>query len=245
MNDREEIIRERRQNQQNAILDEEKSKFYNYFKNRDFCLQVTVYLDDYKPEYHLNYKREQIFETMNNWVSQVNLGINGYRCVLFEEISKSDEGWSFYNDEKFGGSIMVRTDGIILYNWHYDYEDLDRAFQSVLTSAHFSMLTCFLHPFYSILGYNGRLHIEIKMNGIEFCKFFPPSYYGVSRRNYEYNPNCCMPIKRKISIEDLPFRMKQFIYDIFLSLLSHCFNFNRFEFHPEISKFIRNFLNQI
>lgn len=245
MNDREEIIRDRRQNQQNAILDKEKSKFYNFFKTRDFNMQVAVSLDDYKPEYHLNYRREQVFEILNFWVSEVNLGINGYQCVLVNEISTSDVGWYFNNDDKFGGSILVRTDGIILYNWHYDYGDLNKDFQSVLTSAYFSMFTCFLCQFYSIIGYVGRIHIEIKMDGIELCKFFPPSYYDVSRRCYEYSSNCSMPLKRIISIENLPLRMNQFIYDIFISILSQCFNFNRFKFHPEIVRFIRYFLNQI
>lgn len=242
MNLKEEKLKEIRRNEQENVLKDLKNRFFNLFKKNDFNMQVTITLENYLPEYHLKYDRNDLFKFLEDCISLFKINVNSYLCLLFKEIEPNSDGWFFYCDDYYGGSILINEDGIVLYNWHYNFnrDDKECDFQSVLISAYFSMLSCFLPRYYEKIDYNNRINLELNFEGIEKCVFYPPkSEYGFKN----YNNNCKIPIKRIFDLKILTQKNKivNTVSEIFLRILSSCFDHNQFVLHNSIKIFIDRF----
>lgn len=241
MNLREERLKEIRRREQEKSLEELKKQFDGFLKGFDFNMQIEVTLDNYLPEYHLNYNRDVLFSYLKKISEKMIIQVESYTCFLFREIEPFSEGWYYYCDGYYGGSIYIKNDGIIIYNWHYKYEpsDTEYSFQSVLITAYFTMFLCFLPLFYRSIIYFGRIHLKININGIEKCVFYPPgevTYYNA------FNSRCELPIKRIIPLDLLITRDKktETIHYIITKILSYCFDYTLFR----IPEFCINIINQ-
>ena len=235
MNVRDEIIKERRKFEQKQSLNALKKEFSGFLEGYDFSMQIEVTLDNYLPEYHLDYDKDGLFNFLNGISREMITNVKSYQCALFKEIVPYSHGWYYHCEDHYGGSIYIKNDGIIVYNWHYNYEksEIVYAFESVLMSVYFTMFICFLPLFYRSINYTDKVFIKLDFIGIEKCVFFPPGGY----KDYKsFNPRCELPIKRIFPLNLLNKQNKklEIIYSIFTKLLAYCFNYNQFEI-PKIS----------
>lgn len=232
MDYREEILKERRKNEQVKSLQELDKLFRWYFDEKIFSMHIEITLDDYKPEYHLVYDRDNLPLTLNEYSKMLSTHINAYFCKLFEELERFNEGWYYHCDKSNGGSIFIKNDGILLYHWHYKYSDSQEnwSFQSTLMSIYFSMLVCLLPLFYREIGYEGKLHLKLEINNIEKCVFFPPSSSS-SRKLYPYTQISFKPIKRIIFLNKLSQTEEKIrvVHETFNEILSRYFKYYNYQ----------------
>lgn len=245
MNLSEEKLKEIRKNKQKNVLKDIKKRFFNHFKDNDFNMQIIITLENYLPEYHLKYDRNDLSKFLKDCVKQFKINVNSYLCFLFKEIERNSEGWFFYCEDDYGGSILIREDGIILYNWHFNFhrDDKEIDFQSVLISAYFSILICFLPLYYETIDYTDRINLELNFEDIEKCVFYPPkSEYGFKK----YNNNCKIPIKRIFELEVFSQKNEivNIIREIFLNILSRCFDYHQFVLNNSIKRFLDRFYSK-
>lgn len=194
-------------------------------RNKDFSGEI-LYGDEFKNiGVKEGYKKISIDVPMRHW-------------KIIEADAKKDmcEGWYYHCDNSNGGSIYIKDDGIILYHWHYNYSDSleNWWFQSILMSAYFTMLICFLPLFYNEINYKGKLHLKLEINGIEKSVFYPHRNSS-SRKVYPYNQTPFNPIKRIIFLNKITQREEKIrvIHEIFNEILSRYFNYYYYQIPNE------------
>lgn len=236
MDIREEIIKQRRKNEQIKSLQELYQFIRWYFDENIFSMHIEITLDDYNPEYHLLYNRDNLPLTLYQYSKELSTQINGYFCELFRELDKFNEGWYYHYEDSYGGSIFIKNDGIFIYQWHFKFPGSREkwGFQSTLMSVYFAMLICFLPFFYNEINYEGKLHLKLEINGIEKCIFYPPKTSS-SKKAYPYTQIPFTPIKRIVFLNKLSQREEKIrvVYEIFNEILSRYFKYYNYQIPRE------------
>lgn len=241
MDSQEEILKERRKNEQIKSLEDLNNSFKYHFIDHDFSMHIEITLDDYKPEYHLDYDRNRLPESIKEYSKALSTHINGFFCELFRELEIFSDGWYYHCEDSYGASIYIKEDGIIIFHWHYNYSDSIEQWglQSILMSAYFTMFLCFLSFFYKEINYTGKIHSNLNINGIENCVFYPPRSSS-SRKVFPYNKTPYEPITRIIFLDRLSQKEEviRIVFEIFTRILSYYFNYYNYQIPIECIKII-------
>lgn len=239
MDRRNEILREIRRNEQKKSLEELRNRFIYYLNYYDFEMQIEIKLDDYLPESHLDYNREILSETLENYASNLSIYINGYHCKLFNELSYSNQVWYDISEESEGSNIFIKNDRLIIYQWHFTYSNgvRENSLQSTLMSAYLTMFLCFLPLLYNDMNYNGRICFKLNLHGIEECVFYPPRSSDM-RRPKSYNKKPFESIKRILPLDRITKKGEKriIIRNIFLEILPRYFNYNYYRIPRECNR---------
>ena len=109
-------------------------------------------------------------------------------------------------------------------------------------SVYLTMFLRFLSLFYNEINYTGKIHLNLNINGIENCAFYPPGRSS-SRRAYPYNQNSFKSIKRIVFLTRLTQKEEiiRIIHETFTKILSYFFNYYNYQVPSECVKIIDSF----
>lgn len=145
------------------------------------------------------------------------------QAPIFGELTISREYLSHISNNPMIGSIIIKNNGSIIYNWRYSESSRKKQnwIQDYYMCAYFLGFLDFLSKLYNYINFSDSTEIIFEIKGIQNWIYSPISKKVPIEHFYSYNENEFIPIKKVLNLEDLKgidFRFK-ITKDIFSDML--------------------------
>lgn len=127
------------------------------------------------------------------------------QAPIFGELSISREYLTYISDKPMIGSIIIKNNGAIIYNWRFSQSSRNNQnwLQDYYMCAYFLGFLDFLFKLYDYINYSGSIEIIFEIKGIKNWIYSPISKKIPIEHSYSYNEDDFNPIKKVINLDDL------------------------------------------
>lgn len=206
---------------------------------RDLEMRISVY--PLLPKENL-IQSEQFSELKRKLEQNVSRGLiidSISPAIIFDALSVDQNGFYSFSNRELYGSVIIRKNGFIIYNLHYNKEHSNQreVLQTYYMAAYFLGFLELLTFFYSYVNYIGELKIIYDVLKIHDWKYSPyPKYLPYDDR--EFNSTRFTPIEKTIhvkSLEELENKFK-LVEDIFSEMILGYGEVRRYKVPDELKR---------